>query len=144
MTDHNETNDHVPELHGVVEAFLDGEPVDPSMLRAALADQAARDHFVDLLTIRGILNGMEVMAPGAVNRLPGFRPRARWLAAAAAALFVSLTAGYVAGQRAIASTDVPSSVEAVVVVGGTPDAPQPTRSIRFEPGVNWTDSSGGR
>ena len=143
MTDHIETNEPVPELHGIIEAFLDGEGVDPTMLRAALADEAARDHFVDLLAIRGLLSGMDVVAPDAVNRMPGVRPRARWLAAAAA-LVVSLTAGYVAGQRAMASTETASTVEAVVVVGGTPDAPQPTRSIRFTPGVNWTDTPGGR
>ena len=142
MTDHIETNEPVPELHGIIEAFLDGEAVDPAMLRAALADEAARDHFVDLLAIRGLLRGVDAVAPGAANQTPGGRPRARWLAAAAA-LVVSLTAGYVAGQRAMASTGG-STVEAVVVGGGTPDAPQPTRSIRFTPGVNWTDRPGGR
>ena len=143
MTDHIETNEPVPELHGIIEAFLDGEAVDPAMLRAALADAAARDHFVDLLAIRGVVSGMDAVAPGAANQRPGGRPRARWLAAAAA-LLVTLTAGYIAGQRAMASTGGGSTVEAVVVGGGTPDAPQPTRSIRFTPGVNWTDTPGGR
>ena len=43
MTDRTQSNEQIPELHAVVEAFLDGEIVDPSMLGAALADESARE-----------------------------------------------------------------------------------------------------
>ena len=144
MTNSIQTGEHVSELHAVVEAFLDGETVAPSMLRAALGDRAARDHFVDLLIVRGALNRMDSMVMSAGARPQGSAARGRWLAAVAAALAVSLTAGYVAGQRALAATNAPSTVEALVVADSAPEAPPPTRSITFKPGVNWTDSSKGR
>jgi hypothetical protein len=144
MTDQNETSDQVPELYGIVEAFLDGELVDPSALRAALADRGARDHFVDLVVIRGAVHGLDSLVMHAGTRPQGPLSRGKWLAAAAAALAVSVTAGYAAGQRAIASSDAPSTVEAVIEAESVPVAPPPTRSIAFKPGVNWTDSSGGR
>lgn len=130
-------------LHAVVEAFLDGEAVESSVLRTALADANARDHFIDLLTIRGVLNGMDSVSMSAA--VPSRAPRrARWLAAVAAGVLVSLPAGYLAGQRALAATAVPATVEAVVISETAPAAPEPTRSITLKPGLNWTDSSGGR
>ena len=144
MTDRTESNEHIPELHAVVEEFLDGEMVDPSRLRAALADEAARDHFVDLLIIRRAVHGLDALTTSAVHRPRAAWPRKKWLAAAAAAVLVSVTAGYVAGQRALAAAIVPSTVEAVVIPDDEPAAPTPTRSITLKPGVNWTDSSGGR
>ena len=131
-------------LQAVVEAFLDGEAVESSMLRTALADANARDHFIDLLTIRGVLNGMDSVSMSAA--VPSLRAprRARWLAAVAAGVLVSLPAGYLAGQRALAATAVPATVEAVVISETAPAAPEPTRSITLKPGLNWTDSSGGR
>ena len=144
MTDPIETSEPVPPLHGAIEAFLDGEIVDPSMLRTALADEAARDYFIDLLIVRGLLNGLDSVAMRAAHPPRGSQRRARWLAAAAAGAFVSLSAGYLAGQRAVAGATAPSTVEAVVIPDGEPAAPEPTRSITLKPGLNWTDSSGGR
>ena len=144
MTDQTESNEQIPELHAVVEAFLDGEMVDPSMLGAALADESARDHFVDLLVIRRGVHGLDALTTSTVHRPQGTWPRKKWLAAAAAAVVVSVSAGYVAGQRALAATIVPSTVEAFVFPDDEPAAPKPTRSITLKPGVNWTDNSGGR
>jgi hypothetical protein len=147
MTGPMESSEPVPErFHGAVEAFLDGEIVASSVLRAALADQAARDHFVDLLVIRGALKSLESTGTSAPHQSHGSPRRAKWLGAVAAAALVSLTAGFLAGQRVMAATtarNAPSAVEAVVVVESAA-APAPTRSITFKPGVNWTDSSGGR
>ena len=145
MTDGIQTDDHQPEhMHGVVEAFLDGEVVDPSLLRDALADQAARDHFIDLLVIRQALNRIDSKTIASAHRPQGADGRGRRLAAVAAAAIVSVSVGYFAGQRVMASATPPATVEAIVVGDGVPAAPKPTRSITLKPGLNWSDSSGGR
>ena len=127
----------------VVEAFLDGERIDAQGLKDALADAAAREHFVDLLVLREAVGSM---APGAwsADARPGARGRVRWFAAAAAVV-MSLTAGYFAGQRVVASPGPPAStVEAVIQFERPPAAPAPTQVIQLRPGINWTESSGGR
>lgn len=140
MADLIETDGPVPEpLHAIVEALLDGEVVEPALLRQALGDQAVRDHFVDLLVIRGALSRLDAMVVGAAR--PS-RRRQGWLAVAAAAV-ISVSIGYLAGQRVMAAATAPATVEAVVVVDTTPAAPDATRSITLKPGLNWTDSSGG-
>jgi hypothetical protein len=126
------------ELQVVVEAFLDGEVVDPSALRTALADSAARDHFIELLMIRRATRATDYLAMCAPAASAG-RPRvARWLAAVAAAALVSVSLGYAAGQRVVVAT----SVEAAVMVDAVPAAPPATRTITLQPGVNWTDGPG--
>ena len=143
MTNRIQSNESSPEpLHGVVEAFLDGEIVDPSLLRIALADQPARDHFVDLLVIRAAVLGLDSAV--SVGHAPERGGRVRRLAAIAASAIVSVSLGYFAGQRVMASTATPATVEAVVVVDSVPAAPRPTRSISLKPGLNWTENSGGR
>lgn len=52
----------------IVEAFLDGEPVAPCHLRAALAHAAARDHFVDLWPT--ILSYLRIATHPGVFRAP--------------------------------------------------------------------------
>jgi hypothetical protein len=133
----------IERLHGVVEAFLDGETVDPSTLNAALANEAARDHFIDLLVIRGALGRLDAADMRAARPAHDAANRVRWLAVAAGVL-VSLSAGYLAGQRVVSRTPAPSTVEAVVIVDPAPPAPEPTQSIALKPGINWTDRSGGR
>jgi aminoglycoside phosphotransferase (APT) family kinase protein len=144
MTDRIESSEPVEPSHAVIEAFIDGEVVDPAMLRSALAHSAARDHFVDLLIIRGALQRMDAVALSVAPPSHRARGRARWIAAVAAAAIVSVSAGYVTGQRELAESLAPSTVEAVVIVDSAPAAPPPTRSITLTPGVNWTDSTGGR
>ena len=51
----------VAEPYAVVEAFLDGEAVDPQRLRHALDEPAVRDHLVDLLVLR---EGVRAITPG--------------------------------------------------------------------------------
>jgi hypothetical protein len=150
MADQARTDGTIAELgaHAVIEAFIDGEAVDPRALRNALADAGARDHLVDLLLIRGAVgvlnNPLQAAARGAPASVSGPRARAKWLTAAAATVLVSLSVGYVAGQRLVAPA-APSAVEVVLPpTQADPAAPAPTRSIAFTPGVNWTESSGGR
>ena len=124
--------------YAVVEAFVDGESIDPEALRLALEQRDARDHFVDLLVLR---EGVRTMAPGAwtgSNRTPQ-RGVLRWIAAAAAVL-VSLSAGYYTGQRTVTAAGS-QGVETMVAVESTPVAPKPTQVIKLQPGVNWTDVS---
>ena len=65
-----------------------------------------------------------------------------WMAAAAAVI-VSLTAGYVAGQRTVQVAPAPS-VETFVDFSGSTSAPKPTRVVPLRPGVNWTEKVEGQ
>jgi hypothetical protein len=146
MTDQIEIGEPVARhSHLILEALLDGERVDPAELKEALADPAARDHFVDLLTLREAVGRLDAIVLNAArNRGVGSAWRPKRLAAAAAIVLASLTTGYFVGQRVLAQSIDPPTVEAVVELNGAPPAPQPTRSIALTPGVNWTDSPGGR
>ena len=142
MTGHDATApDPVAAPYAVVEAFLDGEAVDPRVLRAALDDGAIRDHLVDLLVLR---EGVRATTPDGWNgaRRPTASPL-RWLAAAAA-LIVALTAGYYTGQRTIVASSEPRGGEAFAAVESAPAAPKPTDVIRLQRGVNWTEGPAGK
>ena len=133
--------DSVAEPYAVVEAFFDGEAVDPRRLRHALDEPGVRDHLVDLLVLR---EGVRTITPGgwtSTHPAPG-AGRVRWLAAAAAAL-VALSAGYYAGQRGVAASESPRG-EAIVAVESAPAPPMPTHVIRLQPGINWTDGPAGK
>ena len=132
--------DPVAEPYAVVEAFLDGEAVDPRRLRHALEEPGGRDHLVDLLVLR---EGVRTMTPASWTSTHGTDgSRLRWLAAAAAVL-VALSAGYYTGQRTVAASESLGG-EAVVAVESAPAPPPPTQVIRLEPGVNWTDGPAGK
>ena len=126
----------------VVEGFIDGELVTCDALRHALADPAARDYLVDLLILRREVGMMAPMA-WSTGGQRAVRSRAGWLATAAAIL-VSLAAGYLAGQRALDTPIAAQTIEAVAQVDSTPAAPKPTQVIKLQPGVNWTEDAGGR
>jgi len=125
----------------VIDAFLDGERVDPEALKDALREPGCRDHLVDLLVLR---EAVGAAVPVGINSIPAHhrgRSRLAWIATAAA-IVVSVTAAYLAGQH---TADGPQrTTEAIVEIGGPQPAPAPTRIIPLKPGVNWTDSQGGR
>ena len=126
----------------IVEAFIDGEPVVPEALKDALADAAGRDYLVDLLVLRGVVARMESpMASVTCARAERSR-HLKWVAAAAAVV-MSLLAGYFAGQQVVTPIET-RTVEAFVEPQSAPTAPAPTRVITLRPGVNWTESSGER
>jgi hypothetical protein len=129
--------DPVGEPYAVVEAFLDGEPVDPRRLRQALDEPGGRDHLIDLLVLR---EGVRSITPETWTPAPSATgsSRVRWVAAAAAVL-VALGAGYYTGQRTVAASE-PRGAETIVAVESPPAPPSPTQVIKLEPGVNWTDS----
>jgi hypothetical protein len=133
--------DAVAEPYAVVEAFLDGEAVDPQRLRHALAEPAVRDHLIDLLVLR---EGVRTITPGSWSnpRATTGGTRLRWLAAAAAVL-VALSAGYYTGQRTVVASESRGG-ETIVAVESVPAPPRPTQVIRLERGVNWTDGPAGK
>ena len=120
-----------------IDALLDGEPVERQALRSALDDDAARDYLVDALLLRQVARDMGPMKfaipgtpRGAIVR------RLRW-AAAALIVAVSAGAGYAYGKESRADT-ANAYVEVAVDSRPAVAAPSPTKTIRFEPGVNWT------
>ena len=122
----------------VVAALADGEFVDPLALKLALEDGAVREYLVDLVALRQSVATMSEPVQWRERR--SFLSRAGWLAAAAAVV-LSLTAGYVAGQRTVEAAPAPS-VETFVTFGPTAAAPKPTRVVTLRPGVNWTEKEG--
>jgi hypothetical protein len=125
----------------VLEAFLDGETIERSALIEALADAGAREHFVDLLAVRGGIAALGPSTWSAASARPRRRPR--WWAAAAAVI-LSVATGFIAGQRTVDATANAAVVETVAAPSSSVVAPRPTRVIALQPGVNWPESTGAR
>ena len=123
----------------VVAALADGEPVDPNALKLALERPAVRDYLVDVIALRQAVGAANELSAVRWRERRSFRSRAGWASVAAAAV-ISLTAGYVAGQRTVQAAPL---VESVVHLDSAP-APKPTRVITLTPGVNWTETAGER
>src|SRR5262245_50785845 len=132
------------DLLDVVEAFADGEPVEPSALLDALSKPEGREHLVDVLVLRGLVGDHGSARPAALAPARPARSRVRRLAVAASLAAVSMLGGYVWGQRTselpIRATDTP----AVAPSSAPVPAPAPTRIIRLETGVDWNERGGGR
>ena len=128
----------------VIEAFVDGEPVDADALKTALSAETGREHLVDVLALRGVMGSPGGSRPvPVVTRSRSFSSTV-WRAAAAAALVaLSIGGGYFAGRQSI----VPAPPATQSVTGGAtadPNSPPPpTRVIRLEHGVDWSERSGG-
>lgn len=145
----------------IIDAFVDGERVDPAALKLALAESDGRDYLVDAWLIRETVQeeiAAEAVTPAAPVSAPAAR-RVPWLIAVAAAI-VCLIGGYLMGARlereaspagapATNIATAPASTPSVVEVTPRPEVltsfpvPQPTRVIRLEMGANWKESSGG-
>ena len=140
MTDHRD----------VIAAFADNEPVDAGELALALADPAARDYFLDILVLRGLVGDAVNARTGAQplqardSAQPRPRPRPMWLTAAAAMVIAGAGAGFLAGRQttpdAVPGLQPPGIVSSEVA---TATAPAPTHVIRLENGVDWNERSGG-
>lgn len=143
MTPDESLNDGVdsPSGYWEIDALLDGELVDTQALRLALEDAGARDYLVEILRVRQLTRDLEPRRFPVPAASRGIVVRGvRWLAASLI-LAAGAGAGYVYGQTSHDRTP-PASLE-VAVVGNAPapPAPEPTRYIRFEPGVNWTSGN---
>jgi hypothetical protein len=133
------------DLQEVIQAFVDGEPVDPVELDRALADPEGRAHLIDVVVLRKLVKrSSATVPPVVVDAAPPARRALRWLAAAAAVVIVASVGGYLIGQHASArlasdgtSASGPPSVDAPAV-----PPPAPTVVIRFQPGVDWTERGG--
>ena len=124
--------------HLDIDALLDGEPVERQALRAALEHPDARDYLVDALMLRQMTREMgpaQFAIPGTPRS--AIVRRMRWLAAGLI-VAVSAGAGYAYGKGTQVDAPSPGSIEVVLDSAAPPAPPEPTRSIRFEPGVNWT------
>jgi hypothetical protein len=125
----------------VIEAFVDGEAINPPELKRALADDRGRDYLIDLLALRAVVGGpatARLVTVAAVPVRAGAGVRwARWLPAAAAVALIGGITGYVAGTRSAASAS-PTATMLVV-----PSAPAPTRVIQLRNGVDWIEKAGG-
>ena len=123
----------------VIDAFIDGERVNTGALKAALADAAGRDYFVDVWLMReAVHHDREPALPAAVVTQATARsqPR-RWLVAAAVA--AGLVGGYAIGYRTTGLMRPQPSAGTSAVVVSTPAArtdafpvPAPTRVIQLE------------
>jgi hypothetical protein len=132
MTDHRD----------VVAAFLDREPVEAAALERALADNDAREYFIDLLVLRGLIGNAPlpvVLESGSRAEAGGQRRSVWWLAAAAALVAVGTTGGYMAGRNTTTRAE-PNRVSQSASETG---APAPTHVIRLENGVTWNERAGG-
>ena len=115
----------------LVDALLDGESVDKQALRDALDDRAAREYLVDALVVRQLTREMGPLTfvPPTARTRP-----VRWFVSAAVLTLVA-AGGFLAGQRHEPATSTDSSVTNPPAV----TAPTPTKIIRLEPGVSWTN-----
>lgn len=117
-----------------IDAFLDGETVEPAALDAALAAAEGRAYLIDALAIRHLVSDAPMAAA------PASRRPALLFSARAAVLAVGLVGlGYAAGTLSTTPKDV------VIPPGSAQSAapPEPTRVVEFTPGVNWHESKGG-
>jgi hypothetical protein len=114
-------------------AFVDGEPIDPDRLAAALEDPGARAAVVDFVRMRAVVRAGDQPLPaslGTFRRPPvgGLRVL-RWPAVAALLVLVFLAG--LAAPRPWQTAPEPSSE--------TP--PAPARIEKFTPGVDWHQSN---
>ena len=130
----------------VIDAFVDGERVDPTALKAALADPAGRDHLVDAWLLReGVQDMMALDAPA--DAMPAaVRSVRRWPWTMAAAAVLCLVSGFAIGRFVggpIAPSPAPSPI-ASVAPASVPAAfpvPAPTRVIQMD--MSSRDAGGG-
>jgi hypothetical protein len=142
------------ERFDVLDAFVDGELVDPGDVKRALSDAAGRDYFVDAWLLRGVVQdemAADIAAPVPVRATAA--PRRSWALAAAVA-GVSLIGGYLVGTRlpnvlepsrqappAIAAPPVPAPAPVPAATTSFP-LPPPTRVILLEFQTNASAPAG--
>jgi hypothetical protein len=120
-------------------AWVDAEPVQHGDVIHALETAEGRAYVVDLMALRRLVGA--TMPQDDAHTV--MRPR-RWrVAGAAAAAIVCVVSGFAAGRLAAPRppVPVPEITPAVATIPTT--APQPTRVIRLEEGVDWRETIGG-
>jgi len=117
------------DLTPAISAFVDGEPVDPDQLAAALEDPVARAALVDFVRMRAAMRAGDPPLPPSLSslRLPPVA-RVRFLQWAAVAALLVLV--FLAGLALPRPWQVPPTPES--------DAPPaPARIEKFTPGIDW-------
>ena len=125
----------------IIGAFIDGERVDAAALKAALARPEGRDYLIDLLALRDLAGDVAPFTASAPPARP-LSPLFPW--AAAAALLVCIGGGFLAGARVTRVALAPGAPTAMTAPDARVRAPEPTRVVRLEPGIDWTETSGGK
>ena len=121
-------------IEDTIDAFLDGEAVEPGALDAALAASEGRAYLIDALALRQLMSEAPAAA-APVRRRPALLVSAR-----AAVLAVGLIGlGYAVGTR----TTTPETIVVPTNSAENLAPPEPTRVIELKPGVNWQESKGG-
>jgi hypothetical protein len=130
----------------ILDAFVDGETVDPVALKQALSHAAGRDYFVDAWLIRRLVQ--DEMASDAAPPSPHTRaPMRSWLIAATIA-GVCLVGGYMAGARftgvLVPRPGTPAAPAETTSAPAAQSFPVPpaTRVIRLELDPNWKETGG--
>jgi hypothetical protein len=133
----------------IIDAFIDGERVETSDLKRALADERGRDYFVDAWILRESLQDvMSVEAAPAAAPVAARAPRRVSWPIAASIAAACLASGFgIASFVNRGTPDAPAvtpqtTIEATAKDSAFP-APPPTRVIRLEMDVNWRESRGG-
>jgi hypothetical protein len=125
----------------IVDALLDGEPVEKARLREALGHAEARDYFIDGLLLKRLALDMGPRVFPAADRPAAPTMRViRWVMAAAAAVAIA-TGGYLIG-RGQPVLPSPAAVRLADSVSAPARPPVPTQTIRFERGKNWISDLG--
>src|SRR6476620_11793529 len=92
------------DIQDVIQAFADGEPVDPVELEQALADPEGRAHLIDIVVLRKPVRRSHVAAPvplahADVSSGVTSRHTLRAVAAAAVVALVASAGGYFFGEH---------------------------------------------
>ncbi len=130
----------------VIDALVDGERVDRDELKRALASPKGRDYLVDVLELRQACGEMATL-PGVPESAPRRIVLTRW--AAVAALVVCSLGAYAVGHYMDRLPGSPQAAPSAAAVNHDASrdpqrsAPAPTRIIRLQPGVDWTEKAGG-
>ena len=114
-----------------IAAFIDGEPVLPDQLRDALSRAEGRDYLIDLLALRDMVVSDPVEAAPSASAVSPWRRTAWRGLAAAAALVLAVSGGYVYGQRS-----APQPPGAIAAAPPTDVAPAPTLVVTVD---QWHD-----
>ena len=118
-------------------AWVDAEPVQHGDVIRALETAEGRAYVVDLMALRRLVGATMPQDEAHMVVRPG-----RWRVAAAAAV-VCIAGGFAAGRLVMPLVPAPAAEVTPVVVTVPTSAPQPTRVIRLEEGVDWRETIGG-
>jgi hypothetical protein len=124
-----------PDPMEALSAFMDGEPVAPDELAAALLVPGAREALLDFAALRAGLAADDsrpsLRFHRAMNGILGRRPRpvGQWLRRAAAVVVLALAA---VGAISLGTRFRGSPAD---------EPPRATRVIQFTPGVDWHEGA---